>query len=65
MQIGSGSMGVTLPPSLLRSMGWLKGDYLGIFQSGGDLVIRNDSRRAAKFHHERTTKRDQRNGVDV
>jgi antitoxin component of MazEF toxin-antitoxin module len=62
LQVGT-NLGIALPMSLVRSMGWLRGDRVAVFQSGGDIVIRNDSKRAARFRHLPENRREQLAGV--
>jgi antitoxin component of MazEF toxin-antitoxin module len=43
------ALSMTLPASLMRTLGWVRGDQLMVYAKGGDLVVRNDSERAARF----------------
>jgi bifunctional DNA-binding transcriptional regulator/antitoxin component of YhaV-PrlF toxin-antitoxin module len=59
--LGVGSnLGVAIPKSIERDLGWLKGDHVAIFVRDGDVVIRNDTQRATRFTHERAGRRDER-----
>lgn len=62
LQVGN-NLGCAFPMSFVRAMGWLRGDKLMVFESGGDIVIRNDTRRIARFHHERSDTRDHNAGL--
>lgn len=62
LQIGT-NIGIALPQSLVRELGWLRGDYVGIFTKGGDVVLRNDTKRATRFTHVRAGRADQLAGT--
>lgn len=40
---------MTIPASIMRALGWIRGDRLALYIKGGDIVVRNDSQRAARF----------------
>jgi len=42
-------LGIAIPRDFERALGWVRGDVLSASIKGGDLVIRNSSKRAAKF----------------
>ncbi len=62
LQVGT-NIGIALPQSLVRELGWLRGDYVAVFTKGGDVVLRNDTRRAVAFKHVRAGRVDQLAGT--
>lgn len=59
LQVGS-QLGIALPQSLVRAEGWCRGDRVAIFLREGDIVIRNDTKRSARFSHDQRGRRDER-----
>lgn len=64
LRIGS-QLGVSIPRSLARSLGWMHGDYVNVSTRDGDIVFRNDTRKAIKFTHEPRNRRAEHTGVDA
>lgn len=58
-----GQLGVCIPRTLERELGWAKGDHVCVYTRDGDIVFRNETKRATRFIHERAERRDNRTGL--
>lgn len=64
LRVGS-QLGIALPRSLQRALGWMQGDYVCVSTRDGDIVLRNDTRRLTRFTHEPRNRRAEHAGVDA
>lgn len=58
------ALGVALPITFLRSMGWCRGDLVHIFVSNGNIIIKNDTERTARFTRAPRTRGEERLAFD-